>query len=75
MDAIEIKRTIRQILNYSTFTDVEHHLVVAGLGVFHINETKKDADLAVDVWLQTDQGKRIWLTFDNLEMALGDLIH
>lgn len=75
MDAIEIKRTIRQVLNYSQMTQREHHLVVAGLGTFHINETKLVAELNVDVWLQTNQGKRLWLTFENLELAMGELLN
>ena len=75
MDSIAIKRTIRQVINYSQMTDQEHHLVVAGLGIFHINETKVDAELDVDVWLQCSSGKRLWLTPSNLELAVGELIH
>ena len=75
MDPIILRRTIRQVLTYSKMTDQEHHLKIAGLGVFHINETKLDGELEVDVWLQCKSGKRFWLTFGNLEIAVGELVH
>jgi len=74
MDHIALRRTLLQILNYSSLCDQEHHFVVHGLGVFHVNETKKDAGLDVDVWLQASIGKRIWITYSNLDLALDELI-
>ena len=73
MDITEIRRTIQQALNYSTLSEREHHFVVIGLGIFHVNETKQDAELDVDVWLQTTEGKRIWITYKNIELALSEL--
>jgi len=73
MDQTELRRTVHQILNYSVLCDHEHHLVIQGLGEFHVNETKVDGELDVDVWLQTMDGKRIWITFENIDVAIGEL--
>ena len=75
MNTTLLRRTIYQVLNYSSHSEKEHHFVVIGIGVFDVNETKQDSNLEVDVWLKTNAGKRIWITYQNLDLVLNELIH
>ena len=73
MGETEMRRTLRQVLNYSALCHSAHHLSVAGMGIFHINA---DPLLkGVDVVLDTPEGEHLRIDFSNLESCLGDLIH
>ena len=73
MGEIEMRRTLRQVLNYSALCESAHHLCVAGMGTFHINEDPKHS--GVDVVLDTPQGEHLRIDFENIDQCLGELSH
>jgi len=73
MGETELRRTLRQVLNYSALSNSPHHLSVAGLGVFHINEAPERQ--GVDVVLDALNGSHMRIDFENLEFRVAELIH
>ena len=73
MGEIEMRRTLRQVLNYSALCSSAHHLSVAGMGIFHINADPKSE--GVDVVLDTPEGEHLRIDFENMDHCLGQLIH
>ena len=73
MGETELRRTLRQVLNYSALSSSPHHLQVAGLGLFHINEGAETK--GVDVVLDALNGSHMRINFENLEFRVAELIH
>lgn len=73
MGETELRRTLRQVLNYSALSSNPHLLCVAGLGVFHINEGPERH--GVDVVLDSVTGIHMRINFENLEFRVAELIH
>ena len=72
MREVELRRTLRQVLNYSALSHNPHHLSVAGVGIFHLNTDP--AFQGVDVLLDTSGGAHMRIDFDNLEFRLAELV-